>query len=77
MDDPKPWLTLARAQSLHAGHLRRPDGSSLDPLALLRDRAAALAELGLGEAAIEALRNPAAEALAADERWLAGPGGSS
>ncbi len=74
MEDPKPWLTLARAQSLHAGHLRRPDGSTLDPLALLRESRAALAGLGLGEAAIETIRNPAAEAIAADERWLAGPG---
>jgi DNA processing protein len=73
MDDPKPWLTLARSQSLHAGHLRRPDGSSLEPLALLGDSRAALAGLGLGEASIEAIRNPAAEAIAADERWLAGP----
>jgi DNA processing protein len=71
MDDPKPWLTLARAPGLHAGCL---EGEALEPLRLPRESAAALAALGLGDAAIEALRNPSAEGIAADERWHAGPG---
>jgi DNA processing protein len=72
MDDPIPWLTLARAQALHAGHLRRPDGSVIEPLTLLRESRTALAGLGLGEAAIDAIREPNAETRASDERWLAG-----
>jgi DNA processing protein len=74
MDDPRPWLTLARAQSLHAGHLRRPDGTTLAPLALLAESRASLAALGIPRAAIAAIRNPAAADLDTDERWLAGPG---
>ena len=71
MDDPKPWLTLARAPGLHAGCL---EAEALEPRRLPLESAAALAALGLGDAAIEALRNPSAEGIAADERWLAGPG---
>ena len=74
MDDPKPWLVLARALSLHAGSLSRPDGAVLEPLALLRESPAALAALGVGRAAIEALRNPPADGLTKDERWLSGAG---
>jgi len=74
MDDPRPWLTLARTPGLHAGLLRRQDGTEVPPLALLREARAGLSALGLGDAAIEALRNPDAEGLAGDERWLAGPG---
>ena len=74
MDDPKPWLALARAPGLHAGSLHGADGEAIQPQQLPRESPAALAALGLGEAAIEALRHPAAKGLAADERWLAGPG---
>ena len=68
MDDPNAWLILARAPSLHAGHLAR-DGMA--PTALVGESRAALAALGLGEHTIEALKRPDAAGIAADERWLA------
>jgi DNA processing protein len=74
MDDPKPWLALARAPGLHAGSLHGAGSEAVSPQSLPRESRAALAALGLGEAAIEALRNPAAADITADERWLAGPG---
>jgi DNA processing protein len=70
MDDPRPWLTLARVPGLHA---RRPGDGPPDPRALLAESRAALAGLGLEPAAVEALRRPDAAALARDEAWLAGP----
>ena len=72
MDDPKPWLALARVPGLHAGRLPRHDGRVLEPLALLEESPTALAALGLGEAAIVALTSPGGAGLDADERWLAG-----
>jgi len=74
MDDPKPWLALARASSLHAGHLARAGIASQPPTELLRESRAALRALGLSDATIEALVNPSAQGLAADERWLSSPG---
>jgi len=74
MDDPKPWFALARAPGLHAGSLHGTGSEAVSPQSLPRESTAALAALGLGAAAIEALRNPAADGIAADERWLAGPG---
>ncbi len=68
MDDPRPWLTLARVPGLHAGHL----GPVADPLALAAESPRGLASLGFGEAAIRALRHPDPDALARDEAWLAG-----
>ena len=73
MNDPRPWLTLARAPGLHAGHLA---GAGQDPLAWLDESAGALAQQGLGENAISALRRPDPQALDRDEAWLAGPGRS-
>jgi DNA processing protein len=70
MDDPKPWLVLARAPGLHAGRLAPPT----DPLALAGESKTALEKLGFSEAVIAALRHPDAESIAADERWLAGTG---
>jgi DNA processing protein len=72
MDDPKPWLTLARAASLHAGHLARAGVASASPLQLLCESRGALAALGLGEPTVEALINPDPRGLAADARWLQG-----
>lgn len=72
MDDPKPWLTLARVPGLHAGLLARGGEPALAPLALLHESRAALAALGLGNAAIAALRQPDPAGLASDEQWLAG-----
>jgi DNA processing protein len=69
MDDPKPWLALARVPGLHAGCL----GPASDPLALAREPRAALAALGFSDTAIATLRNPDPQAIAGDERWLAEP----
>ena len=74
MDDPKPWLALARAPGLHAGHLRAAAGAAIPPQALSRESSDALARFGIGERAAAALRNPDPAGLAADERWLATPG---
>ena len=74
MDDPTPWLALARVPGLHAGHLRSADPGLQPPTILLRESRARLAARGFAPAAIEALVNPDARGLAADERWLAGPG---
>jgi DNA processing protein len=73
MDDPIPWLAIARATGLHAGVLARASSPPLPPLSLLQESRAALAALGLAPATIEALRSPSAEGIASDERWLAGP----
>lgn len=70
MDDPNPWLTLARVPGLHAGRF----DPAFEPLALAGESQSALAALGMSEAAIAALRHPDAESIAADERWLAGSG---
>ena len=71
MDDPNPWLALARAPGLHAGKLP-PGPLRENPALLARESRSALAALGLPAAAIDALRNPEPAGLAADERWLAG-----
>jgi len=70
MDDPRPWLTLARVPGLHSGRLE----TGADPRALLAESRTALASLGFDEAAVSVLRNPDPEALGRDEAWLAGPG---
>jgi DNA processing protein len=74
MEDPNPWLVLARAPGLHAGSLSGVAGDAVQPPELPRETPGSLAALGLGEATIRALRNPDAAGLAADERWLAAPG---
>ena len=73
MDDPKPWLTLARVPGLHAGRLAH---ATSDPLAWLEDSRTALAQQGFREAAIGALHDPDPRGLERDEAWLAGPGRS-
>ena len=73
MDDPKPWLTLARVPGLHAGRLA---GATATPLAWLADSRSRLAQQGFSEAAIAALLNPDPRGLDRDEAWLAGPGRS-
>ena len=74
MDDPLPWLTVARAPGLHAGLLApHACGRDLHPVDLLREDRKALRALGLGERTIAALRAPDATALASDEHWLREP----
>jgi DNA processing protein len=70
MDDLQTWLALARAPGLTAGHLARR-GEALSPEELPRASRSSLAALGVGDAAIEALKNPDAAGIAGDERWLA------
>jgi DNA processing protein len=72
MDDPIPWLTLARAPALHAGHLARPGPGPRLPTDLLHESTAALATLGLGPATVAALKNPDPGGITGDERWLGG-----
>jgi DNA processing protein len=74
MDDPLPWLVLARTPGLHAGLLASagPD-RSIAPAELTREPASALRALGLHERTVAALAAPDPAALAADERWLQGP----
>ena len=73
MDDPEPWLTLARVPGLHAGRLA---GAAANPLAWFEDSRSALTQHGFSEAAITALRKPDPHDLGRDEAWLAGPGRS-
>ena len=70
MDDPKPWLTLARVPGLHAGRLANPQEN---PLEWLEESRSGLAQRGFSEAAIKALRNPDPHDLGRDEAWLSGP----
>ena len=72
MDDLRSWLTLARVPGLDAHRLVHADGPPIEPGELLRASRSGLAALGLGEAAIEAVRNPAGADLDADEHWLSG-----
>jgi DNA processing protein len=72
MDDMKAWLALARTPGLHAGQLGDWLAAGAAPTTLARESRPALAALGLGEPAIEALRRPDEPALDRDAQWLAG-----
>ncbi|MFO1407648.1 MAG: DNA-processing protein DprA [Steroidobacteraceae bacterium] len=75
MADPIPWLVLARAPGLHAGHLHALPGEAPESVAGLAGASGTtLAALGVPPSAIAALRRPDREGLAADERWLSGSG---
>ena len=54
MDEPKPWLVLARAPGLHAGRLPPPT----DPLALAGESKTALEKLGCSRDDIVAVLEP-------------------
>lgn len=73
MNDPKPWLALARVPGLHAGRLA---DTGANPLAWLDEPPRQLAQQGFSPAAIAALLDPDPKDLARDEAWLAGPGRS-
>jgi DNA processing protein len=70
MDDLDRWLALAHAPGLHAGQLQDWLALGASPIDLTRESRSALAAIGLGRAAIEALLQPDSGALALDRGWL-------
>lgn len=70
MDDPKRWLALAQAPGLHAGQLQDWLAQGASPIDLTRETQAALASIGLGKAAIQALLQPDDAAIDHDLGWL-------
>jgi DNA processing protein len=72
MEDPKPWLTLARAPGLHAGLLAELFARGEPPTTLLRESRSGLAALGLNEAITSALCQPDAIGIDEDMAWLEG-----
>ena len=71
MDDPQRWLALAHAPGLHAGQLQEWLAHGTRPDELPGQSRATLAAIGLNRAAIAALVQPDAAAIAADLAWLA------
>jgi len=74
MEDPRPWLILARVPGLHAGtlHPLLEHSGSID--AVVASDRAALLKTGLREPAIDALLYPDPRLLDLDLRWLDEPG---
>ena len=70
MEDLDRWLALAHAPGLHAGQLQDWLAQGASPIDLTRESRSALAAIGLGRAAIEALLQPDNGALALDRGWL-------
>jgi len=70
MDDLNRWLALAHAPGLHAGQLQHWLAQGASPVDLTRESKPALAAIGLGHAAIQALLQPDDGALAMDRGWL-------
>jgi DNA processing protein len=70
MDDPKRWLALAHAPGLHAGQVQDWLAQGASPADLTRESRPALAALGLGKAAIQALLLPDHAAIEIDVGWL-------
>jgi DNA processing protein len=70
MDDPKRWLALAHAPGLHAGQLQDWLAQGASPADLMLESRSALASIGLGRAAIQALLLPDNAAIENDLRWL-------
>jgi DNA processing protein len=70
MDDPKRWLALAHAPGLHAGQVQDWLAQGASPADLTRESRAALASIGLGRAAIQALLLPDDAAIENDLNWL-------
>ena len=70
MDDPKRLLALAHAPGLHAGQVQDWLAQGASPADLTRESRSALASLGLGRAAIQALLLPDHAAIEIDLGWL-------
>ncbi|MGB7905059.1 MAG: DNA-processing protein DprA [Steroidobacteraceae bacterium] len=70
MDDQKRWLALAQAPGLLAGQLQDWLAQGASPIDLTRESQAALASIGLGKAAIQALLQPDGAAIDDDLGWL-------
>jgi len=70
MDDPKRLLALAHAPGLHAGQVQDWLAQGASPADLTRESRSALASLGLGKAAIQALLLPDHAAIEIDVGWL-------
>ena len=70
MNDPKPWLTLARVPGLHAGHLA---GAGQDPLAWLEDSAASSRSRDSARPRSRRCATPIRGPSTATRRWLAEP----
>jgi DNA processing protein len=72
MDEREQWLALAHVPGLHAGQLGDWLASGRGANELLRQSPATLGALGLGIAAVAALRAPDLAGIAADLAWLDG-----
>jgi DNA processing protein len=72
MDDPQRWLALAHAPGLHCGQVQDWLAHGAAAADLTRESRAALASIGLGSAAIEALLHPDTAAIEIDLAWLQG-----
>ncbi|MGB7739813.1 MAG: DNA-processing protein DprA [Steroidobacteraceae bacterium] len=70
MDDQKRWLALAQAPGLHAGQLQDWLAQGASPIDLTRETRSALASVGLGKSAIQALLQPDGAAIENDLGWL-------
>jgi DNA processing protein len=72
MDEREQWLALAHVPGLHAGQLADWLARGQPATGLLRLSPASLGALGLGPAAVAALRSPDIAGVAADLAWLEG-----
>jgi DNA processing protein len=72
MDEREQWLALAHVPGLHAGQLADWLATGQPATDLLRQSPATLGALGLGQAAVAALRSPDLAGIAADLAWLDG-----
>jgi DNA processing protein len=72
MDEREQWLALAHVPGLHAGQLADWLATGQAATGLLRQSPATLGALGLGMAAVAALRSPDLAGIAADLAWLEG-----
>jgi DNA processing protein len=72
MDEREQWLALAHVPGLHAGQVADWLATGQRATGLLRQSPATLGALGLGMAAVAALRSPDLAGIARDLAWLDG-----